>query len=79
MPNINVRSQTPTRTRPSEARAVAREDPRLVYLTLKCTGWTVGDGSGHDGYNVIDYFIGGEYLGPDEHGIEPIMEQVDAQ
>ena len=37
-------------------------------------GWTTGDGSGHEGYNVSDYFdSSGNYLGPDEHGIEPIF------
>ena len=59
---------------PDEARAVAREDSRLIYLTLSCTGWTEGDGTGHDGYNVADYFVDGVYQGPDAHGIEPIME-----
>lgn len=38
---------------------------------LEFIGWTVGDGSGNEGYNVSDYFRGGEYLGADEHGIEP--------
>ena len=57
-----------------EARAIAREDSRLIYVTIRCAGWTEGDGSGHDGYNVADYFPGGKYQGPDAHGIEPIME-----
>jgi hypothetical protein len=39
--------------------------------TLDCTGWTEGDGSGHEGYHVSDYFRDGVYLGADEHGIEP--------
>lgn len=44
--------------------------------TLTCTGWTEGDGSGSDGYNVSDYFdSAGRYLGPDEHGIEPIFAE----
>src|SRR5690348_8034774 len=59
---------------PDEARAVAREDSSLIYLTLRCTGWTEGDGTGHSGYNVADYFADGKYQGPDAHGIEPIME-----
>ena len=43
---------------------------------LTCTGWTEGDGSGHDGYNVADYFTAdGTYLGPDECGIEPIFAE----
>lgn len=37
------------------------------------TGWTVGDGTGHEGYHFADYFRDGIYLGPDEHGIEPIV------
>lgn len=40
--------------------------------SLTCTGWTDGDGSGHEGYNVSDYFAAdGAYRGADEHGIEP--------
>ena len=39
-------------------------------------GWTIGDGSGHEGYNVDDFFDAhGNYLGPDEHGIEPIFDK----
>ena len=31
-------------------------------------GWTEGDGSGSEGYNVADYFDAkGRYLGADEH------------
>lgn len=47
--------------------------------SLKLTGWTDGDGSGHDGYNVADYF-GAEsrYLGPDAHGIEPVFDDESA-
>ena len=60
----------------AEARAVAREDSRLIYVVLHCTGWTEGDGTGHAGYNVSDYFADGQYQGPNAHGIEPIMEAV---
>lgn len=42
--------------------------------TLIPTGWTEGDGTGHEGYHVADYFRDGVYLGPDEHGIEPEFE-----
>lgn len=43
--------------------------------TLTCTGWTEGDGSGHDGYNVSDYFAAdGTYRGADADGIEPLFE-----
>jgi hypothetical protein len=41
---------------------------------LTFTGWTFGDGTGHDGYRVEDYFRDGIYLGPDDHGIEPIAD-----
>lgn len=60
---------------PEEARAVAREDARLVYLPLTFTGWTKGDGTSTDGYSAHDYFApDGSYLGSDNHGIEPIFE-----
>ena len=36
-------------------------------------GWTVGDYSGHEGYRFEDFFKDGVYLGPDRHGIEPIV------
>jgi hypothetical protein len=43
--------------------------------SLRCIGWTNGDGSGHDGYNWLDFFsTDGVYTGPDSHGIEPICE-----
>jgi hypothetical protein len=42
--------------------------------TLAVIGWTDGDGSSSDGYNVSDYFDRhGAYLGPDQHGIEPLF------
>lgn len=44
------------------------------------TGWTAGDGSGHDGYQLLDYWEPDEsrpdtyrYSGPDSHGIEPVL------
>ena len=41
---------------------------------LNCIGWTDGDGTGNEGYNVGNYFDScGRYIGPDEHGIEPIF------
>jgi hypothetical protein len=43
--------------------------------SLKFVGWSDGDGTGHDGYAVEYYFDArGCYLGPDEHGIEPMFE-----
>ena len=42
-----------------------------------CIGWTGGDGTGHEGYNVSYYFDSlGRYLGPDERGIEPIFRDM---
>lgn len=39
------------------------------------TGWTTGDGTGHEGYHWQDYFgADGAYLGPDVHGIEPLLD-----
>lgn len=53
-----------------EAEEVAREDPGLVYLEF--LGWNSDDDV--NGYFVTDYFVGGEYLGKDNYGIEPIFE-----
>lgn len=65
----------------AEERERRRERMRQINAVRKSTanlpkviGWTIGDGSGHEGYNVSDYFKGGKYLGPDSHGIEPIFE-----
>ena len=41
---------------------------------LEHIGWTEGDGSGHEGYDAWSYFSGGRYIGPDEHGIEPLFD-----
>ena len=51
-----------------------QKDKRYEVACLKLSGWTTGDGSGSEGYNLHDYFADGVYLGPDEHGIEPIVE-----
>jgi len=40
---------------------------------LTLVGWTEGDGSGHEGYQYLDYFRDGVYVGPDAHGIEPVF------
>lgn len=41
---------------------------------LEIIGWTCGDGSGHNGYNLFDYFDAtGQYLGADQYGIEPTV------
>lgn len=41
---------------------------------LRHVGWTRGDDSGHEGYDLWDYFSGDKYLGPDMHGIEPVFD-----
>lgn len=46
---------------------------RYDLTALTFCGWSDGDGSGHEGYTLHDYFDCGIYLGPDEHGIEPIF------
>jgi len=59
---------------PDEARAVAREDAGLIWIEtdgLTFAGWSEGDGTSTDGYHAGDYFVDGQYLGADEHGIEP--------
>lgn len=45
----------------------------IAALSGRLSGWTIGDGTGHQGYNVHDYFDGERYLGADQHGIEPIF------
>jgi hypothetical protein len=45
---------------------------------MRFTGWTEGDGTGHDGYLVEYYFTPtGVYLGPDKNGIEPEFETIE--
>ncbi len=42
--------------------------------SLSLIGWTVGDGSGAEGYTLENYFDAeGTYRGPDICGIEPII------
>lgn len=42
---------------------------------LQFAGWTAGDGSGAEGYSILDYFADdGTYKGADQHGIEPIFD-----
>lgn len=41
---------------------------------MRLIGWTEGDGSGSEGYELVHYFgDDGEYKGADECGIEPIV------
>lgn len=58
---------------PDEARKVASEDPNLIYIDVECAGWRQSGESidAPQGINVADYFRLGDYLGPDQDGIEP--------
>jgi hypothetical protein len=41
---------------------------------LRLLGWTAGDGTGPEGYRLMDFFDSdGRYLGRDQNGIEPIV------
>lgn len=43
---------------------------------LDWLGWTKGDGTGTEGYEVAYYLDrDGTYRGPDQHGIEPLFEK----
>lgn len=50
------------------------------FDALALIGWTIGDGTGHESYHMADYFAPpcpngtSRYLGPDAHGIEPIVD-----
>lgn len=45
--------------------------------TLELIDWTEGDGTGTEGYDCWNYFDrDGRYLGPDIHGIEPVMSVI---
>jgi hypothetical protein len=47
---------------------------RVDVAALELVEWTPGDGSGTDGYALESYFDAeGRYLGPDAHGIAPIV------
>ena len=49
---------------------------RYDVTRLALEAWTMGDGTGHEGYDVWAYFESrGTYLGPDEHGIEPLVTE----
>lgn len=66
---------------PGVARQIMREDPGLVYIVVEHWGWINEDGnpvSVEDGYNISCYFgEDGEYLGPDDFGIEPRFQDSD--
>ena len=73
-----IREMTPTRRdRETERKKmILTKGLRYNENALTVIGWTDGDGSGHEGYNAADYFDqNGEYLGPDEFGIEPVFEE----
>ncbi len=51
------------------------EGRKYTVASLRLVSWTAGDGSGHAGYHMADYFApDGSYLGPDADGIEPVVE-----
>lgn len=70
---------------PAEARQYAEDHGYLRVIKLETgrtypwtnlhlVGWTEGDATGTEGYHVVDYFsFDGVYLGPDQHGIEPLF------
>ena len=63
------------------ARQIVRDDPSLIYAIVIPTGWR--DASGNhcdaDGRTVDGYFnrTTGEYLGPDDDGVEPCWSSAD--
>lgn len=62
---------------PLVGRQILRDDPALVYVDVTPRGWWDGQrvSDSPDGYNVSDYFgPSGEYLGPDDFGIEPTWD-----
>ena len=46
---------------------------RLVRWTAPDSGDYSDEECTYDGYSVFDYFRDGEYIGPDEYGVEPIF------
>lgn len=59
---------------PQVGRMIAREDAGLLYVTVRHHGdWWLGDRFGAYPGDVGEWFnsINGEYLGPDDGGIEP--------
>jgi len=59
----------------TEAKAILRDDPRLIYVTVTPTGWRNAQGNHCDGEGrtVESYFnwYNRTYLGPDDQGVEP--------
>jgi hypothetical protein len=48
--------------------------------SLELVGWANGDEATDSTYSVYDYFApDGTYLGADEHGVEPIVCEIDAK
>ncbi len=60
----------------SQPEAIRMTPEILDRMLAHFLGWTVGDGSSTEGYAVEHYYDPqtGAYLGPDEHGIEPIFD-----
>lgn len=51
-------------------------EPRPEDRSRHFLGWTYGDGTSTEGYTVSAYYdVNGRYMGPDQHGIEPIFEE----
>lgn len=62
-------------TKPTSWQTTLTVGTRYKVESLQFSGWTDGDGSGADGYNILDYFGDDDsYKGPDQHGIEPIFD-----
>jgi hypothetical protein len=63
----------------TEAKGIIREDARLIYVTVVPTGWRDSRGNHCDsgGRAVESYFNAytGQYLGPDDDGVEPCWNQ----
>ncbi len=65
---------------PDEVRKVAAEDCSLIYMNVVVSGWKQNGQAIEtpEGINVADYFCDGEYLGPDQDGVEPVFARVNA-
>lgn len=65
---------------PNIAVQIASEDPSFIYITVTPSGmWRdrTGNYCDSEGRNAHDYFSNGDYLGPDDDGIEPGFNQAE--
>jgi hypothetical protein len=56
------------------AAQIAKEDPKLIYVTVTPVGWRDMYGNTFDGeYRAVEAYFNtnGEYLGLDDYGVEP--------